>query len=154
MPDGKVIDTYHKLHYPHESVSIVMVNERNEVMMIQSKRYITARLEWEIPAGRVEENETPEEAARRECLEETGCTLKEISYLCCYNPSNGMSDLKVHLFLARVATETANMDENEVHAKQWMPRERVLEILRDNRTQCGVSMLGLLYVMQFYSVEA
>lgn len=154
MPDGKVIDTYHKLHYPHESVSIVMVNERNEVMMIQSKRYITTRLEWEIPAGRVEENETPEEAARRECLEETGCTLKEISYLCCYNPSNGMSDLKVHLFLARVATETANMDENEVHAKQWMPRERVLEILRDNRTQCGVSMLGLLYVMQFYSVEA
>ena len=49
---------------------------------------------------------------------------------------------------------SANMDENEVHAKQWMPRERVLEILRDNRTQCGVSMLGLLYVMQFYSVEA
>ena len=154
MPDGKVIDTYHKLHYPHESVSIVMVNERNEVMMIQSKRYITARLEWEIPAGRVEENETPEEAARRECLEETGCTLKEISYLCCYNPSNGMSDLRVHLFLARVATETTHMDENEVHAKQWMPRERVLEILRENRTQCGVSMLGLLYVMQFYSVEA
>lgn len=150
MPDGRVFHSYHKLHYPHESISVVMINEKNEIMMIQSKRYITARLEWEIPAGRIEEGETPEEAARRECLEETGCSLKDLKYLCCYNPNNGMSDLKVHLFMAKVETEISDIDENEVNAKQWVSKEKVLEILKENRSQCGVSMLGLLYVIQFY----
>lgn len=61
-----------------------------------------------------------------------------------------MSDLKVHLFLARVETETAHIDENEVNAKRWVPKEEVLELLKENRSQCGVSMLGLLYAIQFY----
>lgn len=149
MPDGRIFDSYHKLHYPHESISVVIFNEKNEIMIMQSKRYITSRLEWEIPAGRIEENETPEEAAERECLEETGCILKDLTYLCCYNPCNGMSDLKVHLFAAKVDTETADIDENEVNTKQWVSKEKVLEILRENRTRCGISILGLLYTLWF-----
>ena len=31
MPDGRIFNTYHKLHYPHESVSVVIVNEKNEI---------------------------------------------------------------------------------------------------------------------------
>lgn len=83
-------------------------------------------------------------------MEETGCILKDLTYLCCYNPSNGMSDLKVHLFAARVETEMDSIDENEVNAKRWVSKAKVLEILKENRTQCGVSMLGLLYAIQFY----
>lgn len=150
MPNGKIIPSYHKIHCPHEAISVVIVNEKNEIMMIQSKRYITSRLEWEIPAGRIDENETPEDAAKRECLEEAGCNLKDLTYLCCYYPSNGMSDLKVHLFGAKVDTEISNIDENEVNAKKWVPKEKVLEMLKDNQTQCGVSVLGLLYAFQFY----
>ncbi|WP_300661922.1 hypothetical protein [uncultured Acetatifactor sp.] len=65
-----------------------------------------------------------------------------LTYLCCHNPNNGMSDLEVHLFLARVETETVHIDENEVNAKRWVPKEKVLEPLKENRSQCGVSMLG------------
>ena len=150
MPSGYVIESYHQLHYPHHSVAVVIVNEKNEIMMIQSKRYTTKRLEWEIPAGRVEENESPEVAARRECMEEAGCKLKDLTYLCCQNPSNGMSDLTIHVFGARVDAENMHFDENEVQQKCWMPKEQVLAMLKTNQTQCGVSMLGLLYAMQFY----
>lgn len=150
MPDGRIFDTYHKLHYPHESVSVVIINEKDEILMIQSKRYVTSRLEWEVPAGRIENNESPENAARRECLEETGCTLKDLTYLCCHNPSNGMSDLKLHVFGAKVDTETSKIDENEVNAKQWIAKDKVLDMLKTNETHCGVSMLALLYAIQFY----
>lgn len=150
MPDGGIIDNYHKLHYPHESVSVVIVNEKNEILMIQSKRYVTSRLEWEIPAGRIENEESPENAARRECLEETGCTLKDLKYLCCHNPSNGMSDLKLHVFGAKVDTESMEIDENEVNDKKWIPKDKVLNMLKNNEIQCGVSMLALLYVINFY----
>ena len=150
MPDGQSISPYHKLHYPHASACVVIVNDRDEILMIQARRYVTARLEWEIPAGRVEENETPEEAARRECMEETGCILKDLTFLCCQNPSNGMSDLKVHVFGARVEKETDTFDENEVRSKMWVPKERVLEMLKANEIRCGVSMLALLYAINFY----
>lgn len=150
MPDGQIIPSYHKIHCPHEAVSVVIFNEKNEIMMIQSKRYITSRLEWEIPAGRIDANETPEDAAKRECMEESGCSLKDLTYLCCYYPSNGMSDLKVHLFAAKVDAEITDIDQNEVQAKQWVPKEQVLELLKENKTQCGVTILGLLYAMHFY----
>lgn len=150
MPDGKICNTYHKLHYPHESVSVVIVNEKDEIMMIQSKRYTTSRLEWEIPAGRIESGESPEIAARRECIEETGCTLSDLTYLCCQNPSNGMSDLKMHVFGAKVDSESMNIDENEVATKKWIHKDEVLNMLKHNETQCGVSMLALLYAIQFY----
>ncbi len=78
------------------------------------------------------------------------CPQEDLTYLCCYNPSNGMSDLKVHLFAAKVDTEITDIDKNEVHAKQWVPKENIFEILKENRTQCGVSILGLLYAIQFY----
>ena len=53
MPDGSIIDSYHRLHFPHESVCVVICNDKDEILMIQSKRYITGQLEWEIPAGRI-----------------------------------------------------------------------------------------------------
>lgn len=37
---------------------------------------------WVIPGGRVEPGETAEETARRELLEETGATLKNLEVLC------------------------------------------------------------------------
>ena len=54
------------------------------------------------------------------------CPQEDLTYLCCYNPSNGMSDLKVHLFAAKVDTEITDIDKKEE------------------------SILGLLYAIQFY----
>ena len=48
----------------------------DEVLLIRPKRYTIMRLEREIPAGRVEGGETKEDAVRRECMEETGCMVK------------------------------------------------------------------------------
>lgn len=86
MPNGCIVDTYYKLHVPRESVCIVIVNEQEQILLIASKRYTTGRLEWEVPAGRIEDGECAETAARRECMEETGCNIKELKYMCSQNP--------------------------------------------------------------------
>ena len=153
MPDGEIIESYHRLHYPHESVCVVICNARDEFLLIRSKRYTTGRIEWEIPAGRVEEGESPVEAAKRECFEETGCVTTDLTFLCTQNPSNGMSDLAVPNYLGKVERETDCFDENEVDGKQWIKRETVLEMLRKNEIFCGASMLALMYAIQFYMPE-
>ena len=150
MPDGSIIDPYHKLHYPHEFVSIVIYNEKGETLLIQSKRYVTESLEWEVPAGRVEADEKPESAARRECQEETGCTIKDLTYLCFHNPSNGMSDQKVHIFAAKVDAEGKTFDENEVNCRRWFRKDEVEVMLKCNKIHCGISILALLYAERFY----
>ena len=151
LPNGQVIDRYHQIHYPREAVCVVIFNNKDEVLLIRNRRYTVGRLEWEIPAGRIEEGETKEDAARRECFEETGCTLKDVQFLCSQNPANGMSDCVCHCFAARADTETQQFDTNEVASKSWFPKETVLEMLKNNETKDGVSMLGLLYAFQFYA---
>lgn len=150
MPNGAVIEKYHQLHYPHEAVSVVIFNEKDEILLIQSKRYTVMRLEWEIPAGRMETGETKEQAAERECREETGCTIKELRFLCTHNPANGMSDCTCHVFAARVETESMEFDKNEVETKKWVSRETALEMLKCNETKDGVSILALLFALAFY----
>jgi ADP-ribose pyrophosphatase len=61
-----------------------------------------------------------------------------------------MSDLKLHVFGAKIDTKSTEIDENEVNAKRWIPKDRMLKMLKNNETQCGVSMLALLYAIQFY----
>ena len=150
LPNGYIIEKYHQIHYPHEAISIVVFNENDEVLLIQSKRYTVMRLEWEIPAGRIENGETKEDAAHRECMEETGCTVKDLTFLCTQNPANGMSDCICHVFAARVNTESMNFDENEVKRKKWVSRDGVLDLLKNNETKDGVSILALLFALEFY----
>lgn len=149
MPSGYVIDTYHRIHIPHESVCVVIVNSRGEYLLIRSKRYVTHRMEWEVPAGRIESGESPEEAARREAQEETGCSISKLTFLCTNNPANGMSDLTMHVFLAQVEREEAVTDVDEVGGKRWMSREETRQLLREGGMRCGVSMMALMYAMLF-----
>ena len=150
LPSGYIIDKYHQVHYPKEAVSIVIFNEKNEILLIHEKRYTVGRLEWEIPAGKIEAGESKEDAARREAMEETGCTLKDLTFLCSQNPANGMSDCLCHVFAARVDTESAIRDTDEVDSKAWIPVDKVREMLRKNETQCGVSILAILFALEFY----
>lgn len=150
LASGDIIEKYHQIHEPNESVAIVIFNEKNDILFIHNRRYTVGHLEWEIPAGKMEKGETSETAARREVKEETGCELQDLKYLCSQNPSNGMSDAIVHVFAARVSMESKIQDTDEVSSKKWFTEEESLELLRTNGTKDGVSILAVLYALQFY----
>ncbi len=149
MPSGVVINTYHRVHIPNESVCVVIANEQDKILLIKSKRYTTGRMEREIPAGRIERGECAENAARRECLEETGCEITSLQYLCSQNPCNGITDILIHYYLAKVSAEEEAFDENEVLGKCWVTKKEAACLLQANESRCGISMFGLLYVLQF-----
>lgn len=54
------------------SATIFLLNRRNKIFLIQRNDIPI----WVMPGGHVEANETPEEAATRECKEETGYDVK------------------------------------------------------------------------------
>lgn len=55
----------------HRTASAVVFNSANEVLLILHPLWGV----WQFPGGHVEEGETPDEAAVREVLEETGLTV-------------------------------------------------------------------------------
>ena len=51
------IDNYYQIHYPKKAVAIVIFDEEDNILLIQNRRYTVGRLEWEVPAGRIEYGE-------------------------------------------------------------------------------------------------
>ena len=150
LPSGEIIENYHQIHYPRKAVSIVIFDEKDNILFIHNRRYTVGRLEWEIPAGRIEDGESLEDAARREAMEETGCTLKDLKFLGSQNPTKGMSDCTCHVFAAKVDSESSIKDVDEVAYKERMPVSKVKELLKENKTKDGISILAILFALEFY----
>ncbi len=53
-------------------VNIIPITKDNEVVLIEQYRHGIDDITLEVPGGLVEQNEMPQVAAERECLEETG----------------------------------------------------------------------------------
>lgn len=71
-----------------------------QVLLIRQYRYAAERSLFEIPAGRLNLGEAPDNCARRELLEETGCKAGSIEFLHTMFTTPGFTDERIHLFMA------------------------------------------------------
>jgi ADP-ribose pyrophosphatase len=99
----------------------------------------------ELPAGRAEAGESPEETARRELEEETGHQAGSLTYLFTFYPTPGYSDEEVHVFAAEALVETATrFDPSEEIQLLRLTAEEADAALRSGRIRDGKTMLTLL----------
>jgi len=145
MPSGKIIEKYHQLDYPKESITVLLLNAKSEICFIKSLRYTTQKIEWELPAGGVEKGEDILSAAEREVMEETGFKTKALKLLYSYSPSNGMSNQNVHIIFGDVETgEQAEIDTDEVKEINWLSLSEVKKLIVNNEISDGISLMPLL----------
>lgn len=81
---------------------------------------------WVIPKGHIEPGETPEAAAVREILEETGVQAEIIATLGILNFSYQGQQIKTIIYLLEYVTEIAPMEERESH---WGLYEEIINLL-------------------------
>lgn len=145
MPSGKIIEKYHQLDYPNESVVALLLNSRNEICFIKSLRYTTQKIEWELPAGGVEKGEDVLAAAKREVVEETGFKVRSLKFVHTYNPSNGMSNQNAHIVFGEVEEEKQEeFDTDEVGEVCWLSLEEIKDLIKKREITDGLSLMPLL----------
>ncbi len=82
------------------SVAALPVHEDGRVTLVRQYRYAVDALVWELPAGRRDPGETPEEGARRELEEEVGLRAGVLEPLSTFWTTPGFTDEVMHLFRA------------------------------------------------------
>jgi ADP-ribose pyrophosphatase len=110
-----------------KSAVILPVPEPGHIVLIRQYRHAVNRWLWEAPAGSVDEGESPEAAAKRECHEEIGQVPDTVVRLAALYPTPGYCDEEMIFF--RVSglsepTEAAAVDEDEhIEARTFTLRE-------------------------------
>ena len=93
------------LYHP-KSVAILPLGNDGEVVMVRQYRKAAGCELLELPAGVIDDGESPLDAARRELREETGLDADELIEIGNFFPSPGSSTERLYAFLARALFES------------------------------------------------
>lgn len=100
IPSGQINDEFYVLEYP-DWINVIAITEDGMYVFERQYRHGYGKTCYEIPAGVMEEGETPEQAARRELLEETGYGDGEWFEILTTSPNSSTQNNLSHSFLAR-----------------------------------------------------
>lgn len=149
VPGGSRFE-HHVVRMPHQAAGTVVADPDLGVLLLWRHRFITDTWGWEIPAGRIDPGESPEAAAARETLEETGWRPGPLRPLVRYQPTNGLSDQVYHLFTADGATAVGEpSDPGESERIQWVAPDELRAIIERGDMIDGLSLTAVLYALAF-----
>lgn len=146
LPSGARFE-HHVLRFPREAAATVVHDPARGILLLRRHRFVTDTWGWEIPGGRVDEGETPADAAARETLEETGWRPAPVRHLFSYHPAPGGVDQRFHVFAADGAVEEGTPDVDEAERVEWVTLDGVRELVRGGDVTDGYSLTALLWVL-------
>ncbi len=145
LPDSSERDFY--LKKEDTSVCVLALTKHQEVIMAKQFRPGPKKILLELPGGGIEKGETPEEAIRRELLEETGYAgnikLVTQAYECGYSPMHR------YCFVATDCKKVAEqkLDDGEFVEVALLSLREFRVLLRSgDMTDVEVGYLGLDYL--------
>lgn len=154
FPDG-TIGELEIIRHPGASAIVPFLSDPAgddpQLLLLKQYRYAAGGTLYEIPAGRLEPGELPEACARRELLEETGCTAESIGLLTSMFTTPGFTDERIHLFLAQGLTRgEARREADEFMEVETVALSAALRMVKRGEIQDAKTVLGLLFAAGFH----
>jgi len=114
MTNSKVMEAYY-LFQCRDWVQVIAQDESDNYIMVEQYRHGGKKIFLEFPGGVIDEGEEPEQAARREMLEETGFKIEQLTYLGFQYPNPALQENKIHIYFADKCKKIAeqSLDEHE-----------------------------------------
>jgi ADP-ribose pyrophosphatase len=130
---------------------ILAVTNNGKIIMVNQFRYPLQKNIFELPAGKLENNEDPYDCAVRELEEETGYKAKKVEKLGQIYTTPGFCTEILHIYLAR---DLVQGDHNREEGEQGMQifefsRQHIEEKIKNNEITDAKSICGI-YLAQKY----
>lgn len=134
LPDGRVVPSFHRILLPDYSM-VFPILEDGRVLTVESYRHGAGKIVLGFPGGGIDAGETPEQAARRELLEETGYEADDFAFLGGGLTGANIRGAKCHMFLARGCRKVAEPNSGDLEEQELrtLSRAEIEAYLRENR---------------------
>ena len=127
------------------SVVILAVDAQERLVLVRQYRYPVDDVMWEIPAGRQDEGESPEDGARRELEEEVGARAESVERVLTFYASPGFCDEVMHLFRATGLTLGPTRPDADEHIEaRWVTVEEARAMADRGEVKDAKTLLALL----------
>jgi ADP-ribose pyrophosphatase len=111
LPNGNRV-ALDLIRHPGAS-AIVPFRDPETILLLRQYRYAAGGTIFEVPAGKLDPGESPEQCARRELEEETGERAGRLDPLGSILTTPGFTDERIHLFAAFDLTPVASAHESD-----------------------------------------
>lgn len=125
-------------------VVVLALKDAETILMVKQFRYPISETVLEVPAGKLEKGENPDDACKRELEEETGYQASKWTPLGYINTSPGFCDEKLYLYKAENLTFVGeHPDEGEILSAIEMKISDVKDKIKngeinDAKTLCAI----------------
>ena len=143
LPNGK--ETKREFIRHPGAVAVVPITQEGNIVLVRQFRYPVGKAILEVPAGKLDKGEHPDECARRELEEETGYVAQSIKRLSSIYTTPGFTDEVIHLYIAENLTLAKQcLDDDEFLAVEVYTKEQIKMMIIDGTINDAKSMLALL----------
>jgi ADP-ribose pyrophosphatase len=146
LPDGKKVDGYYHLLRPNY-VLILAIDNKNKVVVERQYRRGVDDFVYELPAGWINGNESPVDAAKRELAEETGYVGEGGNVFEVY-PQPGFSSMKAYVVILKIKDNKVrtNKEDDEFLSYELIDVEKIQVMLKKGE----IKDMGFLSAMAVY----
>ncbi len=123
------------------AVCVLPLTDDGEVIFVNQFRYALNKVTLEVPAGKLEKGEDPQEAALRELSEETGIEANKIIPMGALYTTPALMDEIIYMYVATELTQgEQHLDEDEFVNVVKIPLSKAVDMvmsgeIRDSKTQ-------------------
>lgn len=116
---------------PQSAAGGIVINEKNQILFIRRNGV------WDLPKGKIESNETPEDTAIREVQEETGVSVNQLLskwstsvHLYLFEKSKTLIWKETHWYLMKAHSSSYFKPQKEegVESVEWIPIKDIPEL--------------------------
>jgi len=142
LENGVTTDTDFVVH-PGAAAIIAMVDE-SSILLLKQYRHALREYIWEIPAGKLDPQESMLKCAQRELIEETGYAADQWQKLGAIAPIPSYSDERIYIYLATDLAPTArDLDMDEIIDVHEVKFDKALEMIKRGEIHDAKSIVGI-----------
>lgn len=131
LPSGKKIQ-YLRQEYSGRGGVIVICRKGDKILVQREYSYPVDEILWQFPGGKIEADETPEQAATRELAEESGIKAENAKRIGWFYPDNRRTNARLFVVECDYVTddEKARPDDTEFIESEWIENGQISQMIR------------------------